>query len=383
MPDTPAVPERTLDEVKQEVLRRSGKRLQPFGHVHHNDVEKIVAALTSLDKDHWAGLWSEVGLEYEERGDALEKAGEGKKAGEAFYLAYDYCRIGRYPCPSTSGKRHAYQHSLRMFRKAAKYFEVPLEVVELPFKGRKLVGYLQLPPRAKHPPVAIHWGGVDGYKEDRQRPNAMLHAMGIATLVIDMPGTGENTVLYLDPDAERTFSAWLDYLAARKDVDGRRVGVWGGSFGGYWAARLAHTEAKRLKAAVFHGGNVHYGFQEKWLVPAFTRGAATYLFGPGSMLEARGQAVGIKTMSEFIKAVGKLSLVDMGLIDKPSAPILCVNGKLDDQAPIDDVYLLMEHGDPKCARIYPQGSHMGRTPGMPEDEIAKMITGWLRSRLMP
>jgi dienelactone hydrolase len=383
MPDTHIVREPTLDEIKQEVLRRSGKRLQPFSHVHQEDVEKIVARLGSLDRDHWAALWSEMGLSYEKNGDELEKAGDGKKAGEAFYLAYDYCRIGRYPCPSTTGKREAYRHSLRMFRKAAKTFDVPLEVVELPFKGGKLVGYLQIPPGAKSPPVVIHWGGVDGYKEDRQRPNAMLHPMGIATLVIDMPGTGENTVLYLDPDAERTFSAWLDYLATRKDLDGSRLGVWGGSFGGYWAARLAHTEAKRLKAAVFHGGNVHHGFQEKWLVPAFTKGAATYLFGPGSMLEARGQAVGIRTMDEFIKAVGKLSLVDMGLIDKPSAPILCVNGKLDDQAPIDDVYLLMEHGDPKSARIYPKGSHMGRTPGMPEDEIARTITGWLRSRLVP
>ena len=382
MPDMHIVQEPTLNEIKQEVLRRSGKRLQPFNHVHQEDVQEIVARLTSLDKDHWAGLWSEVGLQYEKRGDELEKAGEGKKAGEAFYLAYDYCRIGRYPCPSTAGKRQAYQHSLRMFRKAAKTFDVPLEVVELPFKDRKLVGYLQIPRGAKNPPVVIHWGGVDGYKEDRQKPNAMLHPMGIATLVIDMPGTGENTVLYLDADAERTFSTWLDYLATRKDLDGSRVGVWGGSFGGYWAARLAHTESNRLNAAVFHGGNVHHGFQEKWLVPAFTRGAATYLFGPGSMLEARGQAVGIKTMDEFIRAVGKLSLVDMGLIDKPSAPILCVNGKLDDQAPIDDVYLLMEHGDPKTARIYPKGSHMGRTPGMPEDEIAKTITSWLKSRLI-
>jgi hypothetical protein len=71
----------------------------------------------------------------------------------------------------------------------------------------------------------------------------------------------------------------------------------------------------------------------------------------------------------------------MGLIDKTSAPILCVNGKLDDQAPIDDVYLLLERGEPKSARIYPLGSHMGRTPGMPEDEIARTITGWLKSRL--
>ena len=54
---------------------------------------------------------------------------------------------------------------------------------------------------------------------------------------------------------------------------------------GFWA-----EEAKRIKGAVFHGGNVHYGFQEKWLVPAFTTGGATYLFGPASLLEARGNA---------------------------------------------------------------------------------------------
>lgn len=383
MPDTPVVQERTLEEIRKEVLRRSGKRLQPFNHVLEADVGKVVASLASLDKDHWAAEWCKVGLEYEKKGDALAGAGDSKKAGENYYLAYDYCRIGRYPCASTPGKKQAYQHSVRAFRKAAQYFDVPLETVELPYKGRQLVGYLQVPGGAKAAPVVCHWGGVDGWKEDRQRPNALLHGMGIATLVIDMPGTGENTVLYGDPDAEGTYSAWLDYLATRKDLDGSRIGVWGGSFGAYWAARLAHTEAKRLRAAVFHGGNVHFGFQEKWLVPAFTKGASTYLFGPGSMLEARSQAVGVRTMDEFIRAVGRLSLVEMGLIDKPSAPILCINGKLDDQAPIDDVYLLMEHGDPKSARIYPQGSHMGRTPGMPEDEITKTIANWLKARLMP
>jgi hypothetical protein len=141
------------------------------------------------------------------------------------------------------------------------------------------------------------------------------------------------------------------------------------------------VEAKRIKGAVFHGGNVHYGFQEKWLVPAFTTGGATYLFGPGSLLEARGQAMGTKTMEEFLKAAPKLSLKDMGLIDRPSAPLLGVNGKLDDQAPVEDIYLLMEHGNPKEARVYPRGHHMGRTPGMPEDEIRNMIVAWLKEKL--
>jgi pimeloyl-ACP methyl ester carboxylesterase len=227
----------------------------------------------------------------------------------------------------------------------------------------------------------MHWGGVDGWKEDRQRASGMLHRAGLATLTVDMPGTGENPVLYGEPAAQRTYSAWIDHLAQRGDVDGSRIGVWGGSFGAYWAARLAYVEAKRIRAAVFQGGNAPYGFQEKWLVPAFTTGGATYLFGAASLLEARGRAMGTKTMAEFLAAAPKLSLMELGLLDKPSAAILGVNGKHDDQAPVDDIYLLMEHGTPKEARIYPDGFHMGRTPGRPADEITRMIADWLKERL--
>ena len=86
-------------------------------------------------------------------------------------------------------------------------------------------------------------------------------------------------------------------------------------------------------------------------------------------------------MEEFLDAVPKLSLKELGLIDQPSAPILGVNGKLDDQAPVQDIYFLMEHGSPKEARIYPQGRHMGRSPGQSEDEIPSMITNWLKDKL--
>jgi hypothetical protein len=41
----------------------------------------------------------------------------------------------------------------------------------------------------------------------------------------------------------------------------------------------------------------------------------------------------------------------------------------------------MEHGSPKEARIYPKGHHMGRTPGMPEDEIRTTIVGWMKEKL--
>ena len=373
--------ERTLDEVKQEVLRRA-PRINPFEGIKREDAEAIVKSLTSTDRDHWAEQWCKYGLKYEAEGDALAKQnGDAKKLGELYEMAFNYCRIGRYPVASTPGKKEAYRNSVRMYLKFAKYADPPVQIVEVPFEGGKLTGYLQIPRGVQKPPVVMHWGGVDGWKEDRQGASATLRRQGLASLAVDMPGTGGNPVLYTDPKAERTLSVFIDHLLTRSDVDGTRVGVWGGSYGGYWAAKMAYVEAKRLKGAVFHGGNVHLGFQEKWLVPALTQTASTYLFGPASLFEARSQAMGVKTLEEFLKAAPKLSLVAQGLIDKPSAPILGVNGKKDDQAPVEDIYLLMEHGTPKEARIYRDGGHMGRTPGMDSAEIGNMIAAWLKLRL--
>ncbi len=373
--------ERSLDEVKAEIMRRAG-RINPFEGIRRDEAEQIVNSLTSLDRDHWAQTWCKVGLQYEAKGDEHARQGApGAELAEIYTTAFDYCRIGRYPVANTPGKKEAYRHSVRMFRKAAEHIDPPLQIVEIPFGDNKLVGYLQVPRDLARPPVVMHWGGVDGWKEDRLRHSATLHSAGLATLTIDMPGTGESPVLYGAPDAERTYSAWIDHLAQRADLDGSRIALWGGSFGAYWAARMAYVERKRLKGAVFHGGNVHHGFQREWLLPAFTTGGATYLFGAANLLEARGQALGTKTLEEFLSAAPALSLKALGLLDQPSAPILGVNGKLDDQAPVQDIYLLMEHGSPKEARIYPQGRHMGRTPDRPEQEIWDMIAAWLKDKL--
>ena len=372
----------SLEEIKKEVLRRAGSRISPFEGIEKKDAERVVGALKSLDRDHWAELWSQLGHEYEAQGDKLAASGgDPHQACETYLLSFDYFRIARYPVPSTPGKQAAYRHSLRVYLKAAKYFDPPLEIVEQPFEDKKLIGYLQIPKSAAKPPVVLQWGGVDGWKEDRTTASRALNSMGIATLSIDMPGTGENPVRYIDPRAERTFTTWIDYLVKRGDIDGSRIAVWGGSFGGYWAARMAYVEAKRLKGAVFQGGSVHYGLQRDWLIPALTKTASTYLFGPASLLEARSQAMGVESMEELLTAAEKLSLVTLGLIDKPSATILGVNGKLDDQAPVSDIYLLMEHGSPKEARIFPKGGHMGRTPGMDASVILDVITTWLKQRL--
>jgi len=254
--------EKTIEEIKADILHRAG-RINPFERVKREDVEQVVSRLSNLEPDLWGKEWGRIGLKYEALAAEQEKQGRSKEAGETYYLAYEYFRIGRYPVPSSPEKMNCYKGALRTFLKAAPTMKPPLERVEIPFEEKKVVGYLQIPEGADRPPVVMHWGGVDGWKEDRRSNSDVLLKMGLACFTIDMPGAGENPCLGGDLKAERTFSAAMDYLETRKDIDGKRIACMGGSFGGYWAAKLAHVEAKRLRGAVNWGAGVHRTFQQE------------------------------------------------------------------------------------------------------------------------
>lgn len=372
--------EKTLEEIKADILSRAG-RINPFERVNKDDVEQVTKNLTSLDADLWGREWGKVGAKYEALADDQEKSGHKKDAGESYYRAYEYFRVGRYPVPTSPEKMNCYKGALRTFLKAGTYMEPPLERIEVPFEGKKVVGYLQIPKGASRPPVVMHWGGVDGWKEDRRTNSDILLQSGLACFTMDIPGAGENPCLGSDPRAERTFSAAMDYLANRDDIDGERIACMGGSFGGYWAAKLAHTEPKRLRGAVNWGAGVHRTFQEEWLRPALTLTASQYLMGPASLLDARSYIFGVKTLEETLEIAPALSLVTQGLIDQPCAPLLCINGKDDDQHPISDLYLLAEHGSPKDLRIVAGAGHMGRKKGQSNNDVVEIVTKWLREKL--
>lgn len=372
--------EKTIEEIKADILHRAG-RINPFERVKREDVEQVVSRLSNLEPDLWGKEWGRIGLKYEALAAEQEKQGRSKEAGETYYLAYEYFRIGRYPVPSSPEKMNCYKGALRTFLKAAPTMKPPLERVEIPFEVKKVVGYLQIPEGADRPPVVMHWGGVDGWKEDRRSSSDVLLKMGLACFTIDMPGAGENPCLGGDLKAERTFSAAMDYLETRKDIDGKRIACMGGSFGGYWAAKLAHVEAKRLRGAVNWGAGVHRTFQQEWLRPALTLTASQYLMGPASLLDARSYIFGVKTLEETLEIAPSLSLVEQGLIDQPCAPLLCINGKEDDQHPISDLYLLAEHGSPKDLRIIAGAGHMGRKRGESNEEVVDIVTRWLKEKL--
>jgi esterase FrsA len=190
---------------------------------------------------------------------------------------------------------------------------------------------------------------------------------------MDMPGTGECPVLGTQA-AERVYDAVISYVQNRNDLDGSRIGLLGRRFGGYWATRIAHVEQKRLAAAVSWGGGSHYGFQPEWQPKC--RYAPSHLGnGTDDLIVTRAHSFGIHDYDEWLKFVPSLSLLSMGLLDKPSAPLLLVNGKNDLHFPVEDIYILLEHGSPKTVRLFP-GGHMG-----PMAQTVPVIADWVAGRL--
>jgi len=210
---------------------------------------------------------------------------------------------------------------------------------------------------------------VDGYKEERYDNSKAILAAGMASLAIDMPGTGEAPVCG-SLDAERQFTTVFEWVRQRQDLDGSRMAVLGSSFGGYWTTKVAHTHRSDLKGAVNWGGGVHYNFQKDWLEKS--RYAESYLM---DLAETRAFTFRLSSYEEYVALAPKLSLLDQGLLDQPCAPLLLINGKEDKQTPIQDLYLLLEHGDPKSIRVFP-GGHMGQTPS-----TLPTIVKWLADRI--
>src|SRR5262249_60033234 len=150
-----------------------------------------------------------------------------------------------------------------LYEKAGRYFKPALKRIEIPFGTQKIPAYLRLPNTGKAP-VVINFGGIDSFKAECFEYDEALLAAGLGACAADMPGVGECPIKG-STTADRLFTAIIDHLAKRAEVDPRRIAILGRSFGGYWAAKLAHVEANRLRAAVVWGGGVHYFFQEDWL----------------------------------------------------------------------------------------------------------------------
>ncbi len=368
--------ERTLDEIKTEAIKRAENGMYPLIGLDPADVKEAFESIHTKDKDEWAAAFMKLADRYMNEGNALAST-DPTKANADYIRAWRLCSFGRWPVPVSPGKQRSYEKAIQAFLAHARFYDPPLEVVHIPFEGKEIIGYLQLPKNAHGPvPLVIAVNGLDSRKEDLTESFRAILPYGIAVLAVDGPGTGQSPIK-VTVNSDRMLSRVIDYAQNRPEIDKNRLALHGVSWGAYWATKMAIVEHARLRGTSAQSPPVDKFFQKEFLTHSLL-GNREYLFDQVPALMSIFQD--IHTVDELAEFFPKMSLVQQGLLGKPMAPMLVIGGVKDTQVPIDDLYLLLSKGDvPKEGWINPQGGHLGRQVKVWPDPLIfkQVIIPWL------
>lgn len=322
-----------------------------------DELKGLVSKLEATTEDKWVPLWRDAGRRHEDEGDRLAAADDADAARSAFLVAKTYYAIGRFPGEITPLKADVSADCARAYRKACAFLDPPLEVVEVACDGGAIRSHFRAPPSDAPMPAVLIMCGADVFKEDRGWAGEMAFDNGLASLVMDAPGTGENPFPW-EPQSVTAWMAAIDYLAARPEVDAWRIGAFGISRGGYSVMQLAGTYPQMVRAVVAIAGHP-FGYKmseaEMHEVAEARNRRSQYVFGaPGGPLSFRQWSV------EYEKELfSKWALSELGILDNITQPLLMINGKHDHLAPIGNIYFMLENGPVtgREARVYPDAGH--------------------------
>lgn len=279
--------------------------------------------------------------EWAAEADTVEAAGRahlsaGRKATGASYLlrAANYYHVGeRFLQPKSEGLE-AYRRGVECFRDAARVMTRPrIEHVEIPFEGTTLPAVLvhaePLVGRTGRVPAMVFFDGFDITKEIRYFKGVPdLVARGIACLIVDGPGNGESVRFrnqYLRHDTESYATAAYEYLAARPEIDPKRIGVMAISLGGYYAPRAVAFE-QRFACAIAWGAQWDYWEVWKSRFDRLDSGKTPSLSVPWQHLL---WIFNVTTREAAMKCLEGFRLD--GVVQKITCPFLLVHGAGDEQ----------------------------------------------------
>jgi alpha-beta hydrolase superfamily lysophospholipase len=233
------------------------RRAMPFtrltdGGMDPADARELLR-VTALGEP-WEPAAAAIGTRQLDRAEAAERLGRtvtAREAARAGLAALNFAQM----CEDTDTdlKRAAYDRFLAAVRVYGRLRDPSFEEVRIPFGGGTLVGWLSLPDTPPTAAVAV-WGGLNGWGANYLGMADALNARGLACLLAEGPGQGAPRLhdgIYLRPDTLIGFTRFVDFLVDDPRT-GSRVGIWGNSFGGLFAA---HTAARddRVAACVING----------------------------------------------------------------------------------------------------------------------------------
>jgi esterase FrsA len=233
-----------INELKQYVIAHARSQSMPVEHY-----EELLGRIHT-DDDGTPGSWVR---EWCDAGERLERDGKLLEASQHFIMA-------RFPYVDGQARQEALDRCVSAFDRWRQQFPTiqRLDVDTPAGRVRCWTSGLSTTDRL---PLLVFTGGIVSIKEQWAPVLLQTAQLGMAGLVAEMPGVGENTRRY-DGESWRQFSDLLDAVADRADVS--RTYALALSFSGHMAVRCALRDA-RIAGIVGAGMPVHDFFvDEDW-----------------------------------------------------------------------------------------------------------------------
>lgn len=253
-------------------------------------------------------------------------------AGEKYSRASIYLgTCERLQAHGADGRLQLYERTLELFLKGVELSKAKCQRVEIPYEGKHLSAlYVPAEDVGGRQPILVQVNGLDSTKEMKYRVGlpSWLARRGVASLIVDQPGTGEAlrlqnlTARY---DSEHWASRVVDYLETRDDVDPQRIGMEGVSLGGYYCPRAVAFEP-RFACGVVWGANHDWRDVQKRRLAKEGNLPVPHYWNHVCWVW------GAKDIDDFMKIAENVHLD--GVVEKIKVPFLVTHGSKDSQIPL-------------------------------------------------
>jgi pimeloyl-ACP methyl ester carboxylesterase len=353
-------------EFDYQLLRTMG--LADYGGSTVGECLAAASMIADGDTSGWARTFAALADRVETAALASLAGGHDVSARDHFLRASTYHHTAEYyaeadPVSVTeSGAR-----SRACFERALAIDAAGIEPVRVPFGDAVLPGYL-VHPTVEPRGTLVVVGGFDSSAEELYfQLGAAGASRGWQVLVFDGPGQSgcmrDRPDLTFRPDYEVPIAAVLDHLAGRADVQNDRVALAGLSFGGYFAARAAASDA-RVRALVGAPPIVDlFRYMEAWLGPGVFQsrqdirledvtGIPEDLLLPQMVwgMAAVCRRFGVTSLHRWLEFVDTFRLGDM--VDAIGCPVLALVGEREGRAVTDQVDELLSRAASVAVRQF-------------------------------
>ena len=283
--------------------------------------------------EEFLASWTAVVDDLVEAADRNFTQGHARTAGRTYARAANYLvNAERMQSADAPDRNAIYRRVLDLMERSFELADPLTRKVTIPFRDTTLPAYFTRPADVDGPtPCMIMWNGLDSTKEHMYL-SGFCHELarrGIATLMVDCPGSGEALRLQgltAQIATEEWAAACVDYLETIDTIDNDRIGLVGWSLGGYYAPRAAAFE-KRLALCVAWGANHDWGKVQRRRVDREGERPVPHYW------EHVMWVWGHDDLDEFLDFADGVNLD--GVVENITVPFLIAHGENDRQIPVE------------------------------------------------